>query len=188
MNNKKKLVAVLLAFLVMFTCMPVISAKAADEKYPTKIRITDVSEQSENKVEIKIPGAEYTIKNVKSKSSNLKAAIIGYQRESRSTKNYYTIGFIAKKAGTYDISYDVMKNNKKQKTINAKVYAYPSPVTVKLDGVKGYYYQGHTESPGYIFDSLTDNIESLTTIRVTYVDKYTKSEEQVVMNYFGIAK
>ena len=141
MKTIKRLSAIFLALVMILTMIPAVDTKAASTDYPTKFRIYDVIGYSETRIEIPVPDADTSIDNVKSKNSNLMAEIIGYYYSSSNPEDCnYSLGLSAKKQGTYDLTYDVMKKGKKVKTVKAKVYAYANPITIDVGGCKGNYY------------------------------------------------
>lgn len=145
MKKLKKLSAIILVFVMVFTVIPAVDGKAATGDYQTKFRVYGCSGTAEDTVELTMPDALTYIENVKSSNKNLIAGVTDYRYGSTSEENTQTIGFVAKKQGTYDISYDVMKSGKKVKTVKAKVYAYPAPISVKISGVKTYFYGNKKE-------------------------------------------
>lgn len=145
MKKLKKISAIILVFVMVFTVIPAVDGKAATSDYQTKFRIYGCSGYSEDTVELTMPDALTYIENVKSSNKNLVAGVTDYDYASGSQNNTQTIGFVAKKQGTYDISYDVMKAGKKVKTVKAKVYAYPAPVSVKISGIKTSFYGNKKE-------------------------------------------
>ena len=145
MKRIKKITAMIMAIAMALTIVPVNQVKAADE-FPTKFRLYSWGNyESVERIEVK-DHSTY-IENVKSKSKDLTAALTGYDYSSGEGRvDSYSISFLTNKQGTYDISYDVMKNKKKVKTVNAKVYVYPMPVSMKLDGSSDYYYYAKKKS------------------------------------------
>lgn len=50
--------------------------------------------------------------------------------------NRQRLGIYVRKEGTYQVTFDIVKNNKVVSKHKIKVYAYPMPVTVKLGTIK----------------------------------------------------
>lgn len=143
MKSLKRIAAMLLTFVMMLMIVPADTAKAASNQFPTKFRVYFGSNESTK--EIRVSDHHTYLKNVKSKDSNLIAGLTDYRYTSYGSGiDTYTLAFYAKKQGTYDITYDVMKDSKKVKTVKAKVYAYPCPISVTLDGKYENYYGNKT--------------------------------------------
>lgn len=146
MKRLKRITAMILALVVALTIVPVVQAEAATDSYPTKFRLYSWG-ASEDTFVIQVTDHHTYIDNVKSKDKNLIAGLTDYYYYSYGTDaDNYTLSFLAKKQGTYDITYDVMKDKKKVKTVKAKVYVYPSPISVQLSGTKNNYYYGNKTS------------------------------------------
>lgn len=144
MKGLKRIVAMLLALVMMLMIVPADTVKAASDEFPTKFRVYSGVGYETTK-EIQVSDHHTYIKNVKSKDSNLIVGLTDYEFSSYgSNQDTYTLAFLVKKQGTYDITYDVMKDSKKVKTVKAKVYAYPNPIGVTLDGEYISYYGNKT--------------------------------------------
>lgn len=255
MKRLQKQTAIMLALAIAFTIISAGQVKAATDSFPTKFRV-DTWVGYEDSIDIKLNDHHMYIANVKSKSKDLVVGLTDYDySSSRQDSDTYTLGFLPKKHGTYDITYDVMKDSKKVKTIKTKVYAYPKPIDVQLEGVEGINYGKKTSAKlkvtsqkgntitkievgtykivrdnfndskryenidseieykivnnnsmiqlgtqPYYFKTVADGGDdnyyesfcidptSRTFIRVTYKDKYTKQNEQVVYTYMGFVE
>lgn len=140
MKGLKKIVTMVLAFAMAFAFVPATQTEAATDEFPTKFRVYSW-DAYEDREDIKVTDHHTYIANVKSKDKNLAVALTDYNYSSYGENtDTYTLAFLAKKSGTYDITYDVMKDSKKVKTVRAKVYVYSNPITVQLSGVKNGYY------------------------------------------------
>lgn len=172
MKSLKRIAAMLLTLVMMLTIVPADTVKAASDNFPTKFRV-NYYWGNEDRTEIQMPDHHTYIKNVKSMNANLIAGLVSYDYASfEKNPDTYILGFIAKKEGTYDITYDVMKDSKKLKTVKAKVYAYSNPISVKLDGVNGSFYGDKTTAKLNV-TALNGN-----TIQKIEVGTYKKTEEK----------
>ena len=148
MKNIKRISAIILAIVIAFTIIPTSMVKAATDNFPTKFRVYGWGGY-ETKKTITVSDPHMYIANVKSKSSNLIVGLTDYRFDAdASNADTYTLALLAKKKGTFDFTYDLMKDGKKVKTIKAKAYAYDNPITITLNGKKTYEYSYGTDTHG----------------------------------------
>lgn len=138
----KQIRKISLCILMVIMCMgmiPAICTKAAETKIPDKIRvfindqeggggIASITWNSNDVLE--------RVEHVKTDSKNLSAGINYFEADSEKKLNEQMLSIYAKKEGTYQISFDIVKNGKVVSKHKIKVYAYPMPVSVKLGTLK----------------------------------------------------
>ncbi|WP_310605217.1 hypothetical protein [Anaerosporobacter sp.] len=136
MKKMKKLCSIMLALVLLVTCMPAMT-KAAEKKdsIPTKARIYYSDSRA---IEIELADVTQSISNIKTDNKNVFAMLTYASTSTNSGKNEYAIGVRASKNGTYTVSFDIVDaDSKKIATKKVKVYAYGSPVkSITFDGKK----------------------------------------------------
>lgn len=146
MNKTMKRIMVSVFAFAMLLMLPVAVKAETKDSIPTKVRIYKASTTpwSRTRMQIKFIDSGKVIKNLKSNSKNLKVAIVGQRiidsNNSANNSSEYEIGMIALKKGTYTVSYDIVKKGKVVSKNTIKVYAYPDPIEVKLEGCSNSYY------------------------------------------------
>ena len=181
MKNFRRVAAIVLTYVMMFTIAPADTVKAATDEFPTTFRVYYWGGNEKN-VEISISDHHTYITNVKSKNKALIAKLTEYDYDAvRESNDTYKIAFFAYKKGTYDITYDVMKDSEKVKTVKAKVYVYPQPIDVQLDGVKNGYYGKKTTTKLNVTADKGNTIQKIEvgTYKTTEDKQNTSGLEQV---------
>lgn len=141
MKKVKRLCSLLLALAMVLSMVPHVVKAATKDEIPTKIRM--YRGQDERAIEIKLGDLTQSIDNIKTSNKNLVAKLCGTEYtssgntiEGQENRNEYYIGLRSKKEGTYEVSFDILDENKnKIETKSVKVYAYGSPIkSITFDG------------------------------------------------------
>lgn len=134
----KKLIAIVLMFVMVVTVFPTSTVAAEKDSIPTKVRMYG-EHWNDRAIDIELADTTQTIGNVKTDSKNAYADVtaISVSVQDDEKKNEVSIGVYAKKEGTYTISFDILDaDGKKVSTKKVKVYAYNDYVVknISLEG------------------------------------------------------
>ena len=140
MKQIKKVSLCLWMMIICIGMMPAVCVKAAEDKIPDKVRIY-FDESSDDvwastSIMWEMDDVDERVAHIKTSSKDCYADINYFDAYVLDGTNRQRLGIYVRKEGTYQVTFDIVKNNKVVSKHKIKVYAYPMPVTVKLGTLK----------------------------------------------------
>ena len=140
MKQIKKVSLCILMMIICIGMMPAVCVKAAEDKIPDKVRIY-FDESSDDvwastSIMWEMDDVDERVAHIKTSSKDCYADINYFDAYVLDGTNRQRLGIYVRKEGTYQVTFDIVKNNKVVSKHKIKVYAYPMPVSVKLGTLK----------------------------------------------------